>query len=108
MHSKKAPRIDKIPTKLVKLASDILAEPLSVTINNSIRTSTFPNNAKIARLVPIDKKTDDKYVISNFRPVSTLNCFSKFYENVIKNELLKSMNVHLSLFISAYCKNYNT
>ena len=108
LNSKKAPGIEKIPTKLVKLASDILAEPLSIAINNSISTSTFPNDAKIASVVPIDKKTDDKYVISNFRPVSILNCFSKVYENVIKNELLKSMNVHLFPFISAYRKNYNT
>ena len=77
LNSKKAPGIDKIPTKLVKLASDFLAEPLLIVINNSISTSTFPNNAKIASVVPIDKKTDDRYVISNFRPVSILNCFSK-------------------------------
>ena len=70
LNSRKAPGIDKIPTKLVKLASDILAKPLSIAINNSTSTSTFPNNAKIASVVPIDKKTDDKYVISNFRPVS--------------------------------------
>ena len=107
LNSKKAPGTDKIPTKLVKLPSDFLAEPLSIAINNSIRTSTFPNNAKIATVVPIDKKTDDKYVISNFRPVSILNCFLKVHENVIKNELLKSMDIHLSPFISAYRKNYN-
>ena len=41
-------------------------------------------------------------------PVSILNCFSKVYENVIKNELLKSMNVHLAPFISADRKNCNT
>ena len=108
LNSKKVPGIEEMPTNPFKLASDILAEPLSIAINNSIRTSTFPNNAKIATVVPIDKKTDDKYVISNFRPVSILNCFSKVYENVIKNELLKSMNIYLSPFISAYCKNYNT
>ena len=34
--------------------------------------------------------------------------FSKVYENVIKNKLAKSINVHLSSFISAYRKNYNT
>ena len=37
LNSKKARGIDKIPTKLVKLKSDILAEPLSIAINNSIR-----------------------------------------------------------------------
>ena len=37
-----------------------------------------------------------------------LNCFSKVNENVIKNELLKYTNVHLSPFISVYRKNYNT
>ena len=90
------------------MSSDFLPEPLSIAISNSISTSTFPNNAKIASVVPIDKKTDDKYVISNFRRVSILNCFSKVSENVIKNEFLKSMNVHLSPFLSAYRKNYNT
>ena len=102
LNSKKASGTDKIPTKLVKLASDILAEQMPIAINNSISTSTFFNNAKIASVVPIDKKTDDKYVISNFRPVSISNSFSKIYENVIKNKLLKSMKVLLSPFISAY------
>ena len=48
------------------------------------------------------------YLISNFRPVSISNCFSKVYKNAIRNELLKFMNVHLSLFISGYRKNYYT
>ena len=82
--------------------TDILFESLSIAINNSFGTSIFPNNAKIETVVPTDKKTDDKYAISNFRRVSILNCFSKVYENVIKNKFLKSMNVHLSHFISAY------
>ena len=72
-----------------------------------IRISTFPSNAKIASVVPTDKKTDDKYVVFNFRLVSILNCFSKVYENVIKNELVKSMNFHISPFISVYQKKYN-
>ena len=75
LNSKKAPEIDKIPNKLAKLASDISAKPLSIAINNSISTSIFPSNAKIAYRAPNDKKADDKYVISNFGPVSILNCF---------------------------------
>ena len=61
----------------------------------------------MASVVPIDKKTDDKYVISNFRPVSIWDCFWKVSDDVVKNELLKSINVLLSPFIAAYRKNYN-
>ena len=56
LNSKKAPGIDKIPTKLVKLVSDILAEPLSIGIKNSIRTFAFPTNAEIATLVLLTRK----------------------------------------------------
>ena len=60
---------------------------------------------KMVSVVSIGNKPDD---ISNFRPESILNWFSKVYENVTKNELVKSINVHVSPFISAYWKNYIT
>ena len=44
-------------------------------MNNSIILSIFPDRAKIATVVPRDKKTDNKYTVSNFRSVSLLNCF---------------------------------
>ena len=40
LNSKKASGIDKTPTKLVTLLSDILAEPLPIANNKSISTST--------------------------------------------------------------------
>ena len=78
---------------------DIFAEPLSIAINNTIRTSALLNSAQIASLVPIDKITDDKQVVSNFRGVSMLNFFSKLYEDVIKTEIVNFMNAHISPFI---------
>ena len=89
------------------MAAKVLAEPLSIAINNSISTTTFLSNAKKVSVIPIDKKADDKHLIFNFRPVGTLNCFSKVYENVVKNKLVKSMEVHISHFISAYRKYNN-
>ena len=38
-----------MPPKLVKLAANYLAEPLTQSINN--------NNAKVTSVTPIDKKT---------------------------------------------------
>ena len=104
LNAKKASGTDKIPTKLVKLASNYLSKPLATAINNSLTSSKFPDIAKVATVIPIDKKTDDKYDISNFRPVSLLNCFSKVYENIIKCRLVESMYNNISLFISAYRK----
>ena len=59
----KVPGTDKIPMKLIISASDFLSKPISKALNNCINSCTFPENAKVATVVPIDKKCDDKYVI---------------------------------------------
>ena len=74
LNSKKAAGTDRLPIKLVKLASEVLSKPFSIAMNNSITLSTYPDRAKVATVAPIDKKTDNKYTVSNFRPVS---CFFK-------------------------------
>ena len=66
----KAPGTDKIPMELIILASDFLSKPISKALNNCINSCTYLENAKVVTVVPIDKKTDDKYVISNYRPDS--------------------------------------
>ena len=70
LNTKKASGRDEIPTRLVKLASNFLLKPLATVTNNSLASSKLPDIAKIATVIPIDKKTDDKYDISNFQPVS--------------------------------------
>ena len=84
----KASATHKIPMKLIILASDFLSKPISKALNNCITSCTFPENAKVATIVPIGNKTDDKYVISDYRPVSLLNGFSKTYEIYLKNHLV--------------------
>ena len=108
LDASKASGTDKIPMKLIILASDFLSKPISKSLNNCITSCTFPENAKVATVVPIDKKTDDKYVISNYRPVSLLNGFSKIDEIHLKNHLVSSMNQHISNLVSAYRKNYSS
>ena len=68
----------------------------------------FPENAKVASITPIDNKTDDKNSVSNFRPISVLNCFSIAYENILKTQLAEKMSNLFSLFMSAYSKSYGT
>ena len=68
----------------------------------------FPDLAKTALVVPLDKGKPNKKGITNFRPVSILNMFSKIYERVIKNQLLHGMENVFSPQISAYRKSYNS
>ena len=94
--------------KLIILASDFLWKPISKALNNCFISRTFPENAKVATVVPIDKKTDHKYVVSNYRRVSLLNGFSKIYEIHLKNRLVSFINQHISNLNSAYRKNYSS
>ena len=82
---------DKIPPKLVKAAFHILSVPLSQAINNSLTNRIFRDAVKVAMVSPVDKKSDDKNKIFNYRPVSVLNIFSKVYEIVLKNAIVYAL-----------------
>ena len=96
IHTKKAVGIDTIPLKLINMASKFLTPIYTTAINSSIENSVFRKNAKVATAVPLDKGKPDKNDISNFRPVILLNTFSKFYERVIKHQLVLSMENYFS------------
>ena len=51
----------------VKLASEVLSKPLSIAMNNTITSFTFPDREKIATVVPIDKKTECKCYLIQVR-----------------------------------------
>ena len=55
INTKKATGFDKIPPKLVKLWAEILSTSLSIAINNSLKYGIFPDDAKIALVIPLDK-----------------------------------------------------
>ena len=98
LNPRKAIGQDKIP----------LSTPFSITINISFKYNIFPSNAKVACVKPLDKKTEDKHCISNFRPVSILNTFSKIYEMFAKKLLVSNIEEFFSPFLVAYRKFYNT
>ena len=62
---------------------DFLTPLLAKYIDPSI-AHIFLDLAKTALVVPLDKRKPNKNGISNFRPASILNKFSKIYERVIQ------------------------
>ena len=90
------------------MAAEPLSTPLSIAINNSFKYNIFPSNAKVACVKLLDKKTEDKYCISNFRLVTILNNLSKIYENFAKNILVSNTEEFFSSFLAAYRKSCST
>ena len=79
---------------------------MAEAINNSILKGVFPDNVNIASVSPIDRQSDDKNKVSNFRPVSVLIAFPKIYESVIKNQLISVLNNTFSPHLAAYRASY--
>ena len=105
---KKSTGEDQIPPRLLSLAGNDLALPLTNAINTSIQESRFPENGKRAAVCPLDKGEVDQTKEKNFRPVSVLNAFSKIFEKVVKKQLMMYLDKALSVFIAAYRKSYST
>ena len=65
-----------IPTKILKIAREIVSLPLSELINNSISKRIFPDICKLAQVIPT-LKNDSRLLCNNYRPVSLLSNISK-------------------------------
>ena len=89
---------------MLKLCDKSIVKPLSIIFNNCKLKITLPNLWKKANVVPIHKK-GEKDLIKNYRPVSLLLIFGKFFERLIFNFLFKyfDKNELLSPNQSSFC-----
>ena len=100
----KSPGYDDVLPKIVKSVIHsffyTIAEPLSTSINVSFDQGIFPDALKIAKVVPIFK-SDDRTIVSNYRPVSvlSLSVFSKIYEIVMYKRLFGYFVENKLLFV---------
>ena len=62
-------------------------------INKSFTEGIFPVELKLARVVPIFKAGDPTQ-IANYRPISVLTFFSKVFEKIMYNCILKCMDAN--------------
>ena len=65
---------DDISSKIVQNVIMEIASPLSMVLNVSLATETFPDKLRIEKIVPM-YKYDDKLLVNNYRPISDLPFF---------------------------------
>ena len=97
----KSPGFNKINYDIVKQNFNSLLVPLKYIFDLSLKSGTFPDKMKIARVTPVFKSGDTS-LMTNYRPISVLPCFSKMLERIMYNRLYKYL-IENNLF---YCKQF--
>ena len=60
---------ENISTKLLKEIEHVISRPLSIIVNQSLCTGIISEKLKIAKVIPLYKKDDNKS-FGNYRPIS--------------------------------------
>ena len=88
---------DGLRSSILKLSLPHISSPLTYVINLSLIEGIFPDEMKIANVIPLFK-CDDQEMFYNYRPVSLLCSLSKVFEKVMYSRLIKFLDAHSILF----------
>ena len=94
---KGAPGYDEITVDTLRLSLDFLNELLCYLCNRSLIEGMFPNELKLANVLPLFK-SGDPMLFNNYRPVSLLCILSKVFEKVMYSRLFSFIENHNLLF----------
>ena len=92
---------DNISTKMLKQTMKEVATPLAHVVNISLSHGIFPNDMKLAKIVPILKNGNTE-LFNNYRPISILPAFSKILEKIVCNRLLHFLETKTILYKHQY------
>ena len=106
----KTSTLDAFPTQLLKQNMDVLLEPITSIVNESLQSGVFPDSWKCAIITPIPKKTNQDHIFSNYRPISNLSFISKLVEKCALQTIYPHLETskRFSKFNSAYRKYHST
>ena len=104
-----APGHDDITADALRLCLPSITSPLVYILNLSLSQGVFPDELKIANVIPL-YKADDRICFNNYRPVSLLCIFSKVFEKVMYNRLISFLEFNKILIENQFRfrKKYST
>ena len=86
LKANKSPGNDKLHVNVIRKLYHDLKIPLMNIFSLSLKKGIFPEKMKIAKVSPIFEEGDQS-ILSNYRPISVLPCFSKILEHIMYNRL---------------------
>lgn len=106
LSTNKAAGYDEIPAQFIKKIAIKLVKPLTMLINQSIRTNRFPDRMKRANITPLFKKKD-KLNKDNYRSVNLLPILSKIFERILYDQIYEFISPMFHRYLSGFRKGYN-
>ena len=88
---------DDINSMSLKLCSQYVTQPLTHICNLSLTYGVFPDQMKIANVIPL-YKSDDPMFFSHYRPVSLLSVLSKVFEKIMYERIVAFLNANNILY----------
>ena len=89
MLGKQSCDINGVSISLIKEVANEISEPLAHIYNLSIEHGIFPTGMKVSKTIPIFKNVDSRQNMNNYRGISIINCFSKVFEKIVSDRLVK-------------------
>ena len=90
--------LDGISSKLIKIIEPAIIKPLTLLINQVLNTGIFPDELKIAKVIP----QDDPKLLKNYRPISLPPTISNVIEKIIFTQLSTYFNENKLIFDNQY------
>ena len=88
---------DELPAHILKQNILLYIKPLTPLVNTSIIKGIFPDELKMAKVIPIFK-SGNKDLIENYRPISILSVFTKVFEKVMYKHLINFVDKNYILY----------
>ena len=107
--SKSSQDVYGLNMKVIKGIMQVIIKPFTHICNMSLKSGVFPNDLKIAKVLPLFK-SGEKSEVSNYRPVSILPQLSKIIEKLFEIRLRRYIDEKGFLFKGQYGfrKNHST
>ena len=97
----KASGFNDISPYFLKIGADILAYPLTDLFNYCISFGIFPQQLKIAKVIPIHESGPLDNV-GNYRPISLLTSLSKIFERLLHKRLVSFFEKNNTLVLTQF------
>ena len=101
MAAKTSSGYDCVSNNLVKSLKNSLLRPLKIIFNRSMKSGIFPNIMKKAEVIPL-YKGGERFIASNYHPISLLLTISKLLEKLVYKRLYTFLTDCNQIYQSQY------